>query len=66
MVNFCVEGKCSLFSHLLCYSSRSGDSETVKEEEEEGANLISEAQEEQEDSADYIPGGRLSISLLPC
>ena len=55
------------FSHICCfYSSRSGDSETVKEEEEEGANLISEAQEEQEDSADYIPGARLSISLLPC
>ena len=34
----------------------------MKDEEEEEANLISEAQEEQEDAADYIPGPAVDIS----
>ena len=35
---------------------RSGDSEIARIDEEEDENLIGEAQEEQEDSADYVPG----------
>jgi len=42
--------------------SRNGDSETMKDDEEEG-DLISEAQEEQEDSADYIPGGYHPVAV---
>lgn len=54
----------SIFTFIVFFS-RSGESETVKDdEEEEEGNLISEAQEEQEDSADYIPG-TFAISALP-
>ena len=43
---------------------RSGDSEIARIDEEEDENLIGEAQEEQEDSADYVPGPFLHFSLL--
>ena len=43
---------------------RSGDSEIARIDEEEDENLIGEAQEEQEDSADYVPGPFLLSSLL--
>ena len=43
---------------------RSGDSEIARIDEEEDENLIGEAQEEQEDSADYVPGPFLLFSLL--
>ena len=36
----------------------------MKDDEDDDANLISEAQEEQEDSADYVPG-TFAISTLP-
>lgn len=36
----------------------------MKDDEDDEANLISEAQEEQEDAADYVPG-TFDISALP-